>query len=66
MFAKIEPGRRVRVKSGLFEGVEGTVLAKRGEGRSVIAVDLIQKSVTLEIDNRELAAIGFNWRAKNW
>ena len=47
----IKPGCHVRVKIGLFEGAEGTVLNKCHEVRSVIALDLRQKSVTLEIDD---------------
>ena len=50
----IELGCHVRVKIGAFEGVEGTVLTKCHEGRSVIAVELLQKGVTLEIDDCRL------------
>lgn len=43
-------GRRVRVKKGPLSGVEGILLRKKDALRIVISIDLIQRSVALEID----------------
>ena len=44
-------GNRVRVYCGVFAGVEGSVIALCGANRLVIAVDLQQKGISLEIDD---------------
>lgn len=55
--AELLPGCCVRVTAGPFAGVEGMVESKRGENRSLIALDLLQIGVTLEIDDCRLEAI---------
>jgi len=47
-------GMRVRVKSGVFEGVEGILLTKKSQQRLVISVDLIQRSVVVTLDSAEV------------
>jgi transcription antitermination factor NusG len=55
-FIKCEPhpylkvGELVRVKSGSLEGMEGILLRKKGLLRVVISLDLIMKSVAVEVD----------------
>jgi len=50
-------GCRVRVRSGVLRGVEG-ILARKKEGdRIVVSVDLIMRSVAMEIDGADLELI---------
>lgn len=43
-------GERVRVGSGVFAGAEGFVLEYRHSSRLLLAVDVQQQGITLEID----------------
>ncbi|HUY90212.1 MAG TPA: hypothetical protein VMV10_15855 [Pirellulales bacterium] len=54
---RFAPGDRVRVFCGVLAGVEGTVLIRRGESRLMIAVDLQQPGVSLEVDDASLEPI---------
>ncbi|MBN1912432.1 MAG: antitermination protein NusG [Pirellulales bacterium] len=48
---RLSPGQRVRVKSGAMEGIEGTVTARRGDCRLLVAVSLLQQGVSVAIDD---------------
>jgi len=58
--AKIEPhpylrtGRRVRVRSGAMEGLEGIVVRRKDRCRVVFSIDLIMRSVAVEVDQDNL------------
>jgi transcription antitermination factor NusG len=43
-------GERVRIRAGSLEGMEGILLRKRNELRVVLTLDLIQRSVAVEVD----------------
>lgn len=43
-------GQRVRIISGPMEGLQGILLRRRGRPRVVVSVDLIMRSVALDID----------------
>lgn len=43
-------GRRVRVKRGPFEGRHGILLRKKGKLRLVLSIELILRSVVIDID----------------
>jgi transcriptional antiterminator RfaH len=48
---RLAPGQRVRVKSGAMAGIEGTVTARRGTYRLLVAVQLLQQGVSVAIDD---------------
>lgn len=49
---RLEPGRRVRIKSGPMKGIEGIVTQRRGgKRRLLVAVEFLQHGVSVEIDD---------------
>lgn len=54
----VELGDRVRVKSGVLEGLEGLVSRCKNERRLIIPISLINQSVAVEIDVRLLEPVG--------
>jgi transcription antitermination factor NusG len=60
--AKIEPhpylraGRRVRVRRGPMVGLEGIVVRRKDCCRVVFSIDLIMRSVAVEVDDDDLVA----------
>ena len=51
----LQTGHRARVKSGPLEGLEGIVLRRKNRTRFVLSLDLIKRSVAVEIDDIDLA-----------
>jgi len=49
-FDRLEVGKRVRVRGGSLDGVEGVLVAVKGEQRLVISIELIQRSLSLAIE----------------
>ncbi len=43
-------GRRVRIVNGPFEGLEGILLRKKGNLRVVLSLDLIHRSMVVDVD----------------
>lgn len=60
--AKIEPhpylrvGKKVRARSGPFEGLEGVILRRKDRCRLIFSIDLIQRSLSIEVDEADLEA----------
>jgi len=60
---KIEPhpylqtGRRVRVRYGAMQGLEGIIVRKKDCCRLVFSVDLIQRSVAVEVDEADVELV---------
>ena len=50
----LQVGHRVRLKSGPFEGMQGILLKKRNGHRFVISLELIQRSVAVEVDAADI------------
>jgi transcription antitermination factor NusG len=50
-------GRRVRVKSGPFAGRQGILLRRKGNLRLVLSVDVIMRSLVIDIDASEVEPI---------
>ena len=49
--ARIEPGRRVRVRSGPMMGMEGTVVKRRGKAWLVVAVEFLQQGASVLLED---------------
>ena len=49
--ARLQPGERVRIKSGSLMGLEGTIICRRGETRLLIAVHYLQQGVSVQIED---------------
>ncbi len=49
--SRLQPGRNVRVRSGLLAGVEGVVLRRRGETRLLVSVNFLQQGASVEIED---------------
>lgn len=50
-------GRRVRVRSGPMQGLEGIITRRKGRCRLVFSLDLILRSVAVEMDEAEVEAL---------
>jgi transcription antitermination factor NusG len=53
----LKEGQRVRVREGPLEGLEGILIRKKNESRIVLSVDMLQRSVSMEIDRESVVAI---------
>jgi transcription antitermination factor NusG len=51
-------GRRVRVKAGPLAGMEGVLTRKRNGARFVLSLELIMRSVAVDVDALELEPCG--------
>jgi transcriptional antiterminator RfaH len=49
--ARIEPGQRVRVRSGPMLGLEGTVVKRRGKDWLVVAVEFLQQGASVLLED---------------
>jgi transcription antitermination factor NusG len=49
-------GRKVRLQSGPLSGLSGILVRRKSGARFVVSVDLIQRSVAVELDEADLAA----------
>lgn len=48
------PGDRVHFWEGPFAGLEGTIIRSKGQTRFVVSVDLIMRSISIEVDRANL------------
>jgi transcription antitermination factor NusG len=53
----VQIGRRVRVKSGPLEGLEGLVVRKKNQLRFVISLNLINRSAAVEVEAGDLEPV---------
>lgn len=49
--AFLTAGQRVRIESGPFEGVEGQIIEVRSRHRLILAISLLQRAISVEIDS---------------
>lgn len=50
-------GRRVRVKEGPLAGLQGILVRRKSKARFVLSVDLIVRSIAVEIDETDLVPV---------
>jgi len=55
--ARIEPGNRVRIRSGSLCGLEGTVIKRRGTERLLVVVTFLQKGASVQLDDFQVERI---------
>jgi len=61
--AKAEPhpylraGKKVRVQRGPLQGLEGVILRRKDRCRLIFSIELIQRSLAIEVDEADLEAI---------
>jgi len=53
----LKAGRRVRIRSGSLAGVEGVLVRKRDCARVVLSISLLQRSVSIDIDEADVEPI---------
>jgi transcription antitermination factor NusG len=56
LHAFVHTGQRVRIRGGCLKGLEG-VLVKHEEGKLVISIESIQRSLAIEIKGYELELV---------
>lgn len=47
-------GRRARIKAGPLAGLQGIVVRRKNRARLILSVELIQRSVVVEVDEAHL------------
>lgn len=52
--ARLDSGHSVRVRSGPFLGLEGTVIERRGRQRLLVTVRFLNQGVSIELEDVEL------------
>lgn len=55
--SRLLPGQRVRIRSGKFRGVEGTIVRREHEVRLLVAINFIQQGASLLLNDYEVEAI---------
>ena len=48
--SRLEPGNKVRVKTGPFANYEGTVIRREGKTRLLLSIQFIEQCVSMEMD----------------
>ena len=56
--SRLVPGHRVRIRSGPFAGLEGTVMKRRGRTRLLVSVNFVQRGASIEVEDCLLEYIG--------
>jgi len=54
---QLQPGMRVRVKSGRLSGIEGVVIRREGTSRLLVSVEFLQKGASLLLHDLEFEQI---------
>jgi transcription termination/antitermination protein NusG len=53
----LKVGRRVRIRSGPLAGAEGILIRRKDKFRVVLSIDLIMRSVAVEVDEADVDAV---------
>ena len=55
--AALRVGQKVRVRGGSIDGVEGVLVARRGQRRLVIFIEPIQRSLSIDLEGYDVEAV---------
>jgi transcriptional antiterminator RfaH len=55
---RLQPGERVRVKSGAFAGYDGIILRREQETRLLVSVRFMEQGVSVKLDDCQLEQVG--------
>ena len=55
-------GRRIRIVRGAFQGAEGTLVRRKGVFRVVLSLELIMRSIAVEVDAADVEPMSRNER----
>ncbi len=55
--ARIEPGTRVRIRSGSLAGIEGVVVGRRKSERLLVAVRFLQRGASVQLEDFQVEKI---------
>ena len=55
--ARLQPGSKVRIKSGPLSGVEGVILKRQGDDFLFVAVNFLQQGASIRLEDFEVEAI---------
>ncbi len=53
----LQVGRRARIRSGPLRGLEGILVRRKANWRFVLSLDLIQRSIRVDVDTADLEAV---------
>ena len=53
----LKVGSRVRIRSGPLEGLHGILVRKKGKLRVVVSVDLIMRSISIDVEASEVEPV---------
>src|SRR5882724_7758593 len=53
----LQPGERVCIHDGCLEGLRGTVVREKDQWRVVVSVEVLQRSVAVEVDREVLSRV---------
>jgi transcription antitermination factor NusG len=53
----LREGQKIRIKSGALTGVEGILTKKKNEWRMIVSIEMLQRSIAVEIDRECLDRI---------
>jgi len=56
-FPYLKTGQIVKVISGPLDGVEGIFVSEKGKGKLIISVDILQRSVAVEIEETDVEPV---------
>ncbi len=54
---RLQPGQKVRVKTGVFKGFEGTIIRRENEVRLLISVRYMGRGASVALDDCQLEAV---------
>jgi transcriptional antiterminator RfaH len=55
--ARLQPGDRVKVKTGPFAGYEGNVIRREGKTRLLLSLRFLEQGVSMEMDEALLESV---------